>query len=851
MEKHYDFALAQKKWIKRWKEENTWHAVADNRKSYSIVIPPPNVTDILHLGHALNNTIQDILIRYNRNKGFNTEWLPGTDHAGIATQVVVEKRLAVQNRTKNDLGRELFVDEVWSWVNDRKDTILKQLEGIGASCDWDRKKFTLDSDLSETVAIVFKKLYDEKYIYRGTYIVNWCPRCHTALSDEEVEYENRNGKLYYLRYPLKDKKEHIIIATTRPETMLGDTGIAINPNDETKQHLIGSTVILPLVNREIPIVADNYVDMEFGTGFVKVTPAHDPNDFEIGKRHGLEEIIIMDENGIINHNGKEYEGLRREDARKKIIDDLDEMGLIERIEDYNNSVGTCYRCHTTIEPYLSEQWFVKMSELAKPALRASVNGDISFYPTRWKGVYDHWLNNIKDWCISRQLWWGHRIPVYYCDDCKEEFVSIKKAVECPKCKSSNIRQDENVLDTWFSSWLWPFSTLGWKDNTEIYKQFYPTNVIVSASEILFFWIARMIIAGLHFTGELPFKDIYIHGTVRDDKGRKMSKSLGNGIDPLEITSEFGADALRFSLLYVAGQGKDPNINKSTFELGRNFANKIWNAVRYILLNEEHISVAETVSPENIFDGWILSKLYELEQSAEKNLNSYRFYDYVRDVYDFFWHDFCDWYLEIIKANSESNRIAIYIINRFISLLNPIMPFITEEINEILGNSEPIHKKSIDNTEFEFKNNIIMMETLKSLITSIRNFTAETGMNNIQIMTNSESEFIYEHLELIKALTKNNELIIIEKKPEKAIPAVFNQGMLFIPSQDIENPEIILDNYRNEQLTLSKQLEKTQNTLNNENFLNKANPVIIEEMRIKANTLKEKINRINVIIDSLK
>lgn len=850
MEKHYDFIAAQEKWIRQWNDSNAWHINPDDRQHYSIVIPPPNVTDILHIGHALNNTIQDILIRYKRNSGLNTLWLPGTDHAGIATQVVVEKKLAKEGKSKHDLGREAFLEEVWSWVEERKNRILHQLEGIGASCDWERKKFTLDESMSRTVAHVFKELYDKDLIYRGTYIVNWCPRCHTALSDEEVEYEDRNGKLYYIKYPVENSDAFITIATTRPETMLGDTAVAVNPNDKDKAGLIGKHIILPLMDRPIPIIADDYVDMEFGTGFVKVTPAHDPNDFLIGKRHELEEIIIMDENGVINENGGQYRGLTREDARRKIIEDLEKAGLIDHIEDYSNSVGTCYRCKTTIEPYLSEQWFVRMKELAEPALQASKDNQISFYPARWKGVYDHWLSNIRDWCISRQLWWGHRIPVYYCNKCNNEFVSVDSPDSCPKCGASDIRQDENVLDTWFSSWLWPFSTLGWLDDEQEYQYYYPTNVIVSASEILFFWIARMIMAGLYFTGELPFRDIYIHGTVRDEKGRKMSKSLGNGIDPLEITSQYGADALRFSLLYVSGQGKDPNINKQTFEIGRNFANKIWNAARFIIMNTDNIAVPKTVSPHSLYDEWILTGISELENRTKKNIDSYRFYDYVRDMYEFFWHDFCDWYLEIIKLENSSFDTALYVLNRFLRLLNPVMPFITEEINEIIGNSEMIHTGETDHIEYSESDATDKVAILRSLVTSIRNLMAETGMHTVRVIHNERADFLEQELSIVSSLSRCKELSIIKDKPAKAIPSVFSEGMIFIPAESIDDIDRILEQYRKEEKAISAQLKKTENTLANENFIKKAASEVVEGMKEKEKQYKEKLERVIMIIDSL-
>ncbi|MFO8062785.1 MAG: valine--tRNA ligase [bacterium] len=851
MDKHFDYGAAQKKWNKVWREKNAFHSEPDNREPYTIVIPPPNVTDILHLGHALNNTIQDILIRYHRNKEFNAEWIPGTDHAGIATQVVVEKNLRKEGRERKDMGREAFLSEVRQWVDSRKNRILQQLEGIGASCDWDKKKFTLDDDMSKAVATVFKLLYEEGYIYRGTYIVNWCPACHTALSDEEVEHDEQKGKLYYIRYPVKDSDEYITVATTRPETMLGDSGIAVNPEDKKNSPMIGRTVILPLLNREIPVVADDFVNMEFGTGFVKVTPAHDSNDFDMGKRHGLEEIVIMDTNGIINSNGGKYEGMTREEARQRIMEDLKDMGLVDKIEDYENAVGKCYRCKTIVEPYLSEQWFVKMQDLAKPALEASANGDINFYPNRWKGVYDHWLENIRDWCISRQLWWGHRIPVYYCDECSEEFVSVNTPGECPQCGSEDFRQDENVLDTWFSSWLWPFSTMGWPEKTEDYRYYYPTEVIVSASEILFFWIARMIMAGLHFTGRLPFKDIYIHGTVRDKDGVKMSKSLGNGIDPLEITEEYGADALRFSIVYISGQGKDPNVARNTFELGRNFANKIWNAARFILLNAEEAVIPEEPLTNDYFDKWIIRRLAVLTDSIESNVASYRFSDYAKNVYDFFWHDFCDWYLEIIKIQNRSMETAIYVLADFLKLINPLMPYISEELNEILGSERMIHQKAISRPAGEMDKNFDDMDLFRDLVSSIRNIISETGIKRIRVYAGSGRDFLEKHKSIITELSGAESLDFIDSAQVKGIPGIFSGGMIFIAASDIDNIDEHIRKYEDEKGELEKQLKKLEKTLSSSDFLNKAPADVVERMKEKEEQFTEKKQRIEHIINSLR
>ena len=849
MEKIYDFKTNEEKWNKKWSEEKTFHTNPDSRECYSIVIPPPNVTDILHLGHAFNNSIQDILIRYHRNRGYNAEWLPGTDHAGIATQVVVEKLLKKDGKKKEDFGREGFEQEVWKWAKERRFTILNQLKGIGASCDWERTKFTLDDDMSRTVAEVFKRLYDKKYIYKGNYIVNWCPRCHTALSDEEVDYNERNGKLYYIKYPLADKSGHITVATTRPETMLGDTAVAVNPTDETKNHLIGRKVMLPLLNREIEIIGDEFVDKEFGTGFVKVTPAHDPNDFNMGVKHSLEKRVIMDTRGFINENGGKYAGLERYKAREEILKDLETLGLVDKIEDYKNSVGECYRCKTTIEPYLSEQWFVDMTELAKPALEASKNNTLRFYPSRWQGVYNHWLSNIKPWCISRQLWWGHRIPVYYCDKCSSEHVSVEKISKCPKC-GGEVRQDENVLDTWFSSWLWPFATFGWIEKSPDYRYFYPTRVIVSASEILFFWIARMIMAGIEFTGELPFRDIFIHGTVRDSKGVKMSKSLGNGIDPLIITNKFGADALRFTIVFLSGQGKDPNISEKSFELGRNFANKIWNAARFIL-GEDVCKAPSKPEPKDDADRWILTLLSETERNFNAAIKQYRLSDGAQIAYEFFWKEFCDWYLEIMKANGKENKVALFVLRRVMLLLNPYMPYITEEMNRILSDGKMIHEEEYSEFEFSDQKAKENVENLKSMINSGRNIVQETGAKEIQALCDSDFRVLAEKSkEMIMKLSKIDSIEFLSEKPSRAVATPFIKGIVLVRAEQISNIEERIAKYKKEMSQIEAEIDKTKSNLSNEGFLKKADEAVVESMKEKVREFGLKRDRIEEILKSL-
>ncbi|MFW6245802.1 MAG: valine--tRNA ligase, partial [Fibrobacterota bacterium] len=675
MEKQYNPSIVEDRWYAYWMEKKFFHADENSAKpKYSIVIPPPNVTGVLHMGHALNNTIQDILIRYKRMTAHEAMWMPGTDHAGIATQNVVERRLSKEGKTRYDLGREAFVEEV------------------GSSCDWDRERFTMDEGLSRAVKKVFVQLYNEGLIYKGKYIINWCPRCKTALSDEEAEHKELQGKLYHLRYPYADGSGYVIVATTRPETMLGDTAVAVNPADERYKDITGKLIRLPLADREIPFIIDDYVDKEFGTGAVKVTPAHDPNDFAMGQRHQLEPIVIMDETGhMTGPIPEKYQGMDRFACRKALIEDLIALELVEEIEEHTHAVGHCYRCHTVVEPYYSDQWFVKMKPLAGPALKAALDDDVRFYPARWKKTYVEWMENIRDWCISRQIWWGHRIPVWYCE-CGEIIVSEETPDKCPKCSSSELEQDSDVLDTWFSSWLWPFSTMGWPEKTKVLEKFYPTDTLTTAPEILFFWVARMIMAGFHFTGKLPFTDVVLHGTVRDKSGRKMSKSLGNSIDPLEVIPVYGADALRFSMVMITAQGADVFLGKDTFDIGRNFANKLWNASRFLIGNIKEPVSFDSLPPMERFkaeDKWIMSKLQHLIKNMNEAIDSYKLNEACHLMYDFAWHEFCDWYVEAKKADfyqeddpqrrDDALALSGYVLASILKLLHPIMPFVTAEI----------------------------------------------------------------------------------------------------------------------------------------------------------------------------
>jgi valyl-tRNA synthetase len=697
LEKAYDPKAVEPKWYARALERGQYHGdAARGGDPYCIVIPPPNVTGILHMGHALNNTLQDILIRWRRMDGRNTCWMPGTDHAGIATQNVVERALKKENLSREKLGREAFVERVWSWKEEYGGTIISQLKQLGSACDWERERFTMDAGLSRAVAEVFVRLYDKGLIYRGNRIINWCPRCHTALSDEESEHRESEGKLYHIRYRLETPeggREFLTVATTRPETLLGDTAVAVNPEDPRYAGLVGKNVILPVLGRAIPVIADAFVDPKFGTGAVKVTPAHDPNDYEMGQRHNLEPINVMHGDARMNEAAGPYSGLDRFECRKKILEDLEAAGLLEKTDPHKHAVGRCYRCDTVVEPRLSPQWFVKMKPLAGPALEAVRDGRIRFIPDRWNKVYVDWMENIRDWCISRQIWWGHRIPVYTCIDCGKEWAAVQKPEACPACRSTQFTQDEDVLDTWFSSWLWPFSTFGWPDKNPDLAFYYPSHTLVTASEIIFFWVARMIMAGFEFMGDIPFREVYIHGTVRDDKGRKMSKSLGNSIDPRDIIRDTSADALRFSLMMLTATGQDVYVNKEKFEIGRNFGTKIWNAARFMQMHGKTLApdaLDPTLDPALLGDDdrQILFRLNETVAACTGNLEKFRFNDAAHDLYEFVWHQFCDWYLESAKdvlygtdtaRKEQVLKIMQHCLGVSLRLLHPFMPFLTEEL----------------------------------------------------------------------------------------------------------------------------------------------------------------------------
>lgn len=871
----YSPAEVEERLYRHWQDSGYFHGDPGSSKPpYSIVIPPPNVTDILHLGHALNNTIQDILVRKHRMDGYEAVWIPGADHAGIATQVIVEKRLLKEGTTRREVGREKFVERTAEWAYRNKDIILGQLRRIGCSCDWERTRFTLDDSLSNAVAQVFKHLYEKGWIYRGHRIVNWCPSCKTSLSDDEVEHKDFDGKLWYIKYKVKGSDEFVTVATTRPETMLGDTALAVNPKDSRFKKLIGKTIILPILEREIPIVADSYVDPEFGTGVVKVTPAHDPNDYEIGKRHDLEEINILNIDGSLNENAGKYKGMDRYDARKQLVEDLKKKSQIEKIEDYQLSAGTCYRCHNVIEPYLSDQWFVKMSELAQPAIDAVKTGKLRFHPEYWTKTYLHWMENIRDWCISRQLWWGHRIPVWYAED-GTMFVSVDRptAAECQGYDPETLVQEEDVLDTWFSSWLWPFSTLGWPEKTPELKRFYPTRVLVTASEIIFLWVARMVMAGYEFMGDCPFSDVYIHGTVRDANGVKMSKSLGNGIDPLEIIDQYGTDALRISMVLATPDGQDPWISKNTFEGGRNFVNKLYQVSRFVMLRLEgrpprldDLDDSDLV----IFDRWILSRMERTIQSVDRCIAEYRLSAAAKTLYNFIWDDYCSWYIELIKPDQPDQKIrenslniATYVLDKILRLLQPFTPFVTEEIFHQLvgatsGNGEQpptlslgpwptTDGKHIDDELEE------SLKQIQQVVTAVRSMRSELNVppsrkSDLHIRVD-EADFgrlLEGHIEYFRSLARVENLYcgVDVKKPPFSASAVISGAEIFLPLSgliDVESERVRLqkdlDNLKNI-------LEKTSKKLANQDFLANAPKDVIERERGKKADYEERISKLN-------
>ena len=872
----YDPKTVEGQIYDRWLKAHYFKGeINKNKESWSIVIPPPNVTDILHLGHALNNSIQDILIRQKRMSGYEAEWVPGADHAGIATQVIVEKQLKKEGTTRRELGREKFLERTTELAYRNKDYILNQLKKIGCSCDWERTRFTIDESLSRAVLKVFIHLHQKGLIYRGHRIVNWCPSCQTSLSDDEVEHENKQGSLWYVKYKMKGSDQFLTVATTRPETMLGDTALAVNPKDARFKKYVGKTAILPILERELPIIADNYVDPEFGTGVVKITPAHDPNDFEIGQRHDLDEINILNNDGTLNANAGKFKGMDRYEARKQLVKELDKKGYLEKIDKYDLAVGTCYRCHQEIEPYLSDQWFVKMAPLAKPAIEAVQKGELKFHPDYWSKTYLHWMENIKDWCISRQLWWGHRIPVYYCE-CGEEIVSETRPEKCPKCGGSEITQDEDVLDTWFSSWLWPFSTFGWPDKDPLLDYFYPTKVLVTASEIIFLWVARMVMAGFEFVGKIPFNDVYIHGTVRDANGIKMSKSLGNGIDPLEIIDQYGADALRISLVLATPDGQDPWISKNTFEVGRNFVNKLFQASRFVMMRtgEEKPDINKIPSGDLILvDKWILSRLERTIETTNKYFAEFKLSAAAKNLYSFTWNDFCSWYIELIKPDQpgepirkESLHVAFYVLDKIIRLLHPFIPFVTEEINTRLREIFPDKEETLTfgpwpDATAKYKNEALetSFESIQSVVNAVRSIRAEMNVppgkrSDLYVrITNKEMGNLLEtYQEYFRSLAKIEKLYIGEniKKPRLSASGIISGAEIFVPLEGLIDIDSEKNRLEKELSNLKNQLEKLSKKLANSDFLKNAPADVVDKEKGKKVDIEERVEKLNTNLEQL-
>ena len=864
--KAFEPQSVERKWYRYWEDNGLFKPdLGSAKEPFCIVIPPPNVTGTLHMGHALNNTLQDILCRYKRMKGYNVLWQPGTDHAGIATQNVVEKDLAAKGTTRHEVGRDKFMEVVWEWRKKYGGLIINQLKRLGCSCDWSRERFTMDEGLSRAVLEVFVRLYEEGLIYRGDYIINWCPRCHTALADLEVEHEEMDSHLYYIRYPFEDGSGALVVATTRPETLLGDTAVAVNPNDNRYGDLKGRRVLLPILNKPIPVIQDRYVDVEFGTGALKITPAHDPNDFEIGLAHGLEQIKVIDENGKMNELAGPYKGLDRFECREKILEDLKDAGLLEKIEPYRHAVGHCYRCKTMIEPLLSKQWFVKVKPLAEVAVKSVEEGRTRIFPRNWEAVYFEWMNNIKDWCISRQIWWGHRIPAWYCDECGEVTVAKTTPQECSSCGGTSLNRDNDVLDTWFSSALWPFSTLGWPDETEELKTFYPTSVLVTGFDILFFWVARMMMMGLHFMGDVPFKDVYIHALVRDAEGKKMSKSKGNVIDPLEVMDKHGTDAFRFTLAALAAQGRDIKLSEDRIVGYRHFVNKIWNAARLVLINIEDM---EEIAPgERVYtlaDRWILCRLSEVSGEVAEAIDDYRFNDAANLCYRFVWHEFCDWYLEMAKEalygddrrkKATAQMVARDVLLAVLKLLHPFMPFVTEELwQKVPGTDGSIMIAEFPSSaDYPFDEDATKeMDIVMEVVSGIRNIRGEMRIPpakkvNIVVDVGNEkqAETIRNNMAYVRSLAKVEELSFTSgaEKPEGSATAVCGALQVHVLLAGLLDFEEEKKRLRKEIKKVEKDMEVGRGKLENEKFLQKAPADIVKEVKDKVENLSLRLERL--------
>ncbi|MBW2604299.1 MAG: valine--tRNA ligase [Deltaproteobacteria bacterium] len=878
LDKGYEPHDVEKRWYDFWEKERLFSAgeSKSTQKCYSIVIPPPNVTGVLHMGHALNNTLQDILCRYRRLQGDNVLWMPGTDHAGIATQNVVEKKLASEGLNRHQVGREKFIDEVWKWRGEYGSAIINQLKRLGASCDWERERFTMDEGLSKAVRKVFVTLYREGLIYRGNYIINWCNRCHTALADLEVEHEVHDGFLYHIRYPFSDSKGNIVIATTRPETMLGDTAVAVNPDDERYHGLESQKVTLPLMNREIPIIKDKYVDMSFGTGALKITPAHDPNDFEIGSRHNLERIKVIDDNGRMTSEAGKFENMDRFQCREAVIGALKKEGLLKKIEPYQHNIGHCYRCNTIIEPNLSKQWFIKAKPLAEKAMDAVKNGDTRIVPEIWTKTYFEWMNNIKDWCISRQIWWGHQIPAWTCETCNEVIVAMNTPDTCPACKGTDLIQDTDVLDTWFSSALWPFSTMGWPDETPLLKMFYPTSVLVTGFDILFFWVARMMMMGLHFMGEVPFKDVYVHALVRDEDGKKMSKSTGNVIDPLSVIDTYGTDAFRFTLAAFAAQGRDVKMSEKRVEGYRNFINKIWNAARFALMHidEEHKNIPE--ESLSLVDRWILSRRCRAAAKVSQALDSYRFNDAAGVLYNFVWHEFCDWYLEAVKPalygkegthRKEATLSVLWrVLHDTLILLHPFIPFVTEEIWDKLPGTKGSIMTSVfplddaDNGLLRDMEAESTMGLISGVISGIRNIRGEMNISpskSLAVAVHSQEEstrkIIEQYKDMIINLARLESLSVENtgQRPKSSATSVVDNATIFVDLEGIIDFAQEINRLDKEINKLTNELSIVSKKLRNEDFLHKAPKDVVEKVKEKHKSLMEKYQKLQTNLDKIK
>ncbi len=884
--KVYDPKSVEERIYQFWLERRYFHAeVNPDRQPYTIVIPPPNVTDVLHMGHAYNNTFQDILIRFHRMQDKEALWLPGTDHAGIATQNVVERYLKRErNLSRQDLGREKFLELVWQWREERGRTIIEQLKKMGFSCDWERERFTMDEGFSRAVLEVFIRLYNKGLIYRGKYIINWCPRCQTALSDEEVEHEAQPGNLWYIRYPIQGTHQAMVVATTRPETMLGDVAVAVHPADKRYRDLIGQSATLPILGRELKIIADDAVDPEFGTGAVKVTPAHDPNDFLIGQRHQLEPINVMHEDATMNEQAGKYAGMDRLKARKHLLQDLKKGGFLEKVEDHTHAVGHCYRCHTVIEPYLSQQWFVKMKPLAEPALKAAREGQVKFHPNRWTKVFINWLENIHDWCISRQIWWGHRIPIYYCQSCGHQTAAMAPPEGCAKCGSARFEQDPDVLDTWFSSQLWPFATLGWPEKTPDLAYFYPTDTLVTGPDIIFFWVARMVMMGLEFMGEVPFHDVYFNGIIRDAQGRKMSKSLGNGIDPLELIETYSADAVRFSLLMLSAEGQDINLAPTDIELGRNFSNKLWNAFRFLWMNLEEAHLARGKWEEvqalhkqkqlDLSDRWILSRYQKTVRKVTRSLEQFKFHEAVDAVYTFFWREYCDWYLELIKPRLYNETqpehreaamiVAVTVLKGLLRMLHPFVPFLTEELWQKVrheADAESIMIARWPEEQRTFSNDAAErdMEALQEVIGAVRNIRGEMnvpptkparviirGSNGVSLDLIKQHETYFQHLARVEALECCRDI----EKPKKAASAVVQDLEIYVPLEGLIDLNVERARLEKEIQRLEDQLESLNLKLQSADFLKKAPEEIIAREKKKKADFESSLDKLKANLESL-